>query len=390
MSTALERRGGFGPGKLLYDELDKRQLAALRNTVAKGLSEVECAHFLEVAQHLGLNPWLNEIWAAKSPGRDGGAGRVLIMVGRDGLISYAEKNYDDYLGYDADVVRAGDVFQRVAPDPEGKTMRERGGVVHTYASPADRGDVVGAWAVAERRGRPVRYFYAALSEYMPTGKKAEYSPWGKQTAAMVEKIPISYVHRTLCGLGSAVHLEEELAQVFDMEGSVVLSDEEMSGALAEAVERFVPEGLRALAIELMEAHNELAPGSWTAAKAEMVFSGKGEAAVETELEAIQKAIQELEARPEVLLAQEERDSSEEPLGESGEPEDAEVIEPDVSSRVPEGERAEGVRLRMADLEQSLEDPDLSDQEREDIIAELDSLAGDLPSGVSEDQSELPL
>jgi hypothetical protein len=300
------------------NQITKAQLELVQKTVAKGLSNAETGQFLELARSLGMNPWAGEIWAAKTQGRDGREGKLLIMVGRDGLIGHAERNFADYQGYDSGVVYENDDFERFAPDPKGPTLRERAGVAHNQAHPKDRGALVGAWAVAERKGRPPRYFYADLTEYMPSGDRGTKTPWGSTPAVMIEKVPISIVHRTLCGLGS-VYLQEEVDRAFDAEATAV----EEPQALGEAILEFVPDVVMKQADVLMAEMNELAPGSWTTSKVEMVFKGKDEKAAMRELEAISEQIRELRERPAGL--------------EEEDPEEAEVV-PEPGEEPGQGEQ----------------------------------------------------
>jgi hypothetical protein len=376
-STALDR---VDPIQALtqapwIDQLHERQLALIQNTVAKGLSKPEVGQFLELARSLGMNPWAREIWAAKGQGKDGKEGQLLIMVGRDGLIGHAERNFADYRGYDAGVVYENDTFERVAPDPDGKTLRERAGVVHRQGHPKDRGSVVGAWAAAERAGRPPRYFYADLAEYMPKSEgKIKYSPWGSALSIMIEKVPISIVHRTLCGLG-AVYLEEEVARAFDGEATAV--EEEDGEALAQAILEHVPDEHIKPALGLVREMNELAPGSWTASKVEMVFKGKDAKAAKAEMAAISRQIEELRARP-----------AGEPPVEEEHVEDADVVEEQAAAGAApapgaweERERTaeeEAKLVRVADLEDQLREGDLTEQQVLDAQAEIDHLSAELP------------
>ncbi len=373
MSTALDRIDPVGAltEKPWIDQIDERQLALIQNTVAKGLTKAEVGQFLEIARSLGMNPWANEIWAAKGKGKDGGEGKLLLMVGRDGLIGHAERNFADYMGYESGVVYSGDTFERGEPDPEARSMRGRAGVVHEQAKPHD-GDLLGAWAVCERSHRPPRFFYAALDEYMPTNEnQRKYSPWGSATAAMIEKVPISIVHRTLCGLG-AVYLEEEVARAFDAESTVVVDTRE---SLLDAILDNIPRELQDRGRELIDEQNSLAANSWTASKVEMVFSGKSSYMVSAELAAIERAIEELASRP--LQELPDAEVVPEPLR---------VGDPVEEEATPEMlETAERVRrARVEDLEEALAGDGLSEQQRSDAEAELDLLTS------QGEQDSLPL
>jgi phage recombination protein Bet len=154
----------------IIDEVDKRRLDLIRKTVAKGCTDAEIASFLELAARYDLDPFAHEIWCAKDKG-----GRLLLMVGRDGLRKIALRQG---LYIDGDVVRAKDEFA--------VRRTEHGRVVHhAYGLPEERGEIVGAWCdVTDTAGRSVGYFYAPLSEYKPRNA-SEYSPWSKQTSTMI-------------------------------------------------------------------------------------------------------------------------------------------------------------------------------------------------------------
>lgn len=243
----------------LYNQVGQQMLGVLR-AKWRGLKEEEIAQALEVAGALRLNPWTDEIYAGKSQGRDGEEGRLLIMVGRNGLLRKAEE-FPDYKGYDSGIVYANDVFERVDPDPEGNTLRKRGGVIHRQGHPKDRGELIGAWALAERAGRPPRYFFALWGEYDRGGK----TPWSKTRAAMIEKVPISMTHRTLINL-SGVYLEEEVDHVLHGEGDFQELSAEVGGAISWPQ---TPEGerIRLAYLRLGEA----APGAWPPAKMELII-----------------------------------------------------------------------------------------------------------------------
>lgn len=276
----------------LYDQINSQQLAVIKSNVAKGLNDAEVAYFLELARSLGLNPWANEVWAAKGNGDNAG---LLVMVGRDGLLRKAEE-FPDYRGYDCGVVYEGDEFFFGEPDPEGKTLRQRAGIRHSSNPAKAQGAPLGAWACAERVGRPVRRFYARLEEYMPTNeRKLRYSPWGSQISIMIEKVPISVVHRTLCNI-SGVYLQEEVDRVI----SQAAGD---SGGLTRAEEWAVVQGIvneleadaetRERLLVGMAALNELSPGEWGLAKVQMTLPGRLPGELRAQADQIEADVQRL-------------------------------------------------------------------------------------------------
>src|SRR4051812_11753476 len=96
------------------------QARLLRDTVAKDCSDAEFHFFLEVAATYRLNPLAGEVYAAKLAGSNGGSGRVVVMVGRNGWLKIAN-DHADYRGIDGEVVRENDEF-KVKRTAEGRVV----------------------------------------------------------------------------------------------------------------------------------------------------------------------------------------------------------------------------------------------------------------------------
>jgi hypothetical protein len=157
----------------IFDGIDPRKLVLIKAQVAPGCNDAEVAHFLELCAHYELDAFAKEAWCAK-----GKNGRLLIMVGRDGLRKIGQRNG---LHIDGDVVRTNDKFT-LCRTPDGNRT-----ISHSYGSPKDRGEIVGAWAECRMGGplgKPMGYFYAPLDEYLPKGV-SEHSPWSKQVGVMI-------------------------------------------------------------------------------------------------------------------------------------------------------------------------------------------------------------
>jgi hypothetical protein len=338
----------------LYDRMDPQQLAVLKSTVAAGADDAELAYFLELAGHLDLNPFAHEIWCAKSRGRDGGKGRLLVMVGRDGLLKVARRT-PGYLGYDADVIHENDTFERREPNPEAASMRGRAGVHHVYGHPKDRGAVLGAWAVAEREGEPPRFFYADLAEYMPKSPDS-YSPWSKQPSVMIDKVAISLVHRTLFSI-TGIHVEEEMARVLDAEAIEV--DESIPWPDGEVGERI------RFAVEEI---NNIEPNTYPPAVLQMMLAGQADDVLEKLMRDVEKELVQLAAFAEQV--------------------------PVPKLALPPQVDVESVRARLDRLHDDLVAAvDADDQTRQDeITVEIDHLDGLLKDSpeVSADQTQIEL
>jgi phage recombination protein Bet len=165
MEAGLERLNQ----KPIIDTMEPRALELIKSQVATNCSDGEVGYFLELAAHYDLDPFAREIWCIKNKGR------LLIMVGRDGLRKIAQRQG---LRIDCDVVRENDEFG-VARGEDGRV------VTHTYGKLAERGAIVGAWCeVTDTHGRPQGFFYAPLAEYRPANVN-EHSPWAKQESVMI-------------------------------------------------------------------------------------------------------------------------------------------------------------------------------------------------------------
>jgi phage recombination protein Bet len=372
--------------KPAIDRVNARQLQLIRQTVAVGASDAEIGMFLQLAGALDLNPFAREIWCAKGRGRDGEPGRLLILVGRDGLLKNANR-YEDYLGYDCDVVRENDRFVKGKPKGGGETMRERAGVQHTYkaAKPEERGDIVGAWAIAERRGRPVRYFFANLSEYMPPpGKKRQYSPWGSSVSVMIEKVALSVVHRTLCQI-TGVLIEEEAAQMFAQDATpeaAEVLDPLLAGMPADIVERLAA---------AVEQANRLEAESWSAARCQMEMTGRSADELVLLAERIEaENADRLAAQPDARIGGDADEGDAEGEGEEHVT-DAEVVDdpttPDSGAHhagAPQsadpGENAaklEALQVRGRDLTARLSEAEDGSREADELSAELDGVEAEI-------------
>ena len=207
------------------DLINDRQLALLQQRAAKGCSHSEIAQFLELCVAYGLDPYAQEAWCARGKGRDGGEGQLLIMTGRDGLRKIANRNG---LDVDCDVVREHDTYE-VTRASDGQRV-----VYHTYSGTAiQRGPIVGAWAEVRKGGKSKGYYFAELSEFMPTSEnKRRYSPWGHQTSVMILAAAERQAIRQATPLGGLL-AEGEDARVGEAAGP--------PEALAERIAEWAPD-----------------------------------------------------------------------------------------------------------------------------------------------------
>lgn len=180
------RRDAFAPERPpIIDQLNPRMKELLQSR-SPGLREGELAAGVELAAAYQLDPFANEIWFTKSRGRDGREGKLLIMVGRDGLRKIAQRNA---LELEGDVVHERDRFTYSRQiDATGNPYHEVEHVVNGF----ERGPILGSWCRAYERESKIErgWFVAPLSEYDPTiGASPDSammrSPWAKQTTVMI-------------------------------------------------------------------------------------------------------------------------------------------------------------------------------------------------------------
>lgn len=153
------------------DKWTDERLAAIRSAVApKGASIAELAIFLATANKYDLDPLVGEIWLVK----DERSGKMMVIVGRDCFIKVANRE-KDFEGF----------YSGVIYEKDGFTAERQGGnvlVSHSTAS-FNRGKIVGAYAVAHRRGFPDVFIAREIKEYSHLSSKKN---WRDNPADMLE------------------------------------------------------------------------------------------------------------------------------------------------------------------------------------------------------------
>lgn len=220
---------------------DQKQVEAIRKTVAADCSPAELVMFLELCARYGLDPFAKQIFAAKI------GGAVQIIVSRDGLLAHAHKQ-DDYVNMDGDVVHENDTFEVEIIDGVRK-------VTHKYSGWKDRGEIVGAWAMVERKNHGKTYFFAPFSEYK--GKNV----WDKNPSAMIQKVPETYALRKAFSISGVVGEEEIARKRADV---TALPDEPEWGDDEIMAERLQ---------SLFDRANEVVPGSYRPQKVRTMLAG---------------------------------------------------------------------------------------------------------------------
>lgn len=175
---------------------DPAVINTIRTTVAKNANDQELFMFLHLCQQYQLDPFRKEIWFIKY-----NSSSPTIMTSRDGYLKIAQQN-PDFQGVMSQEVRENDYFEM---------LPATGDVIHKFAQPiSNRGEIVGAWATAHRKGvKPVSIF-VNFDEYKGPAKDSKGKPsiWGKYPSAMIIKVAEAFVLKRQFGITGLVTREE--------------------------------------------------------------------------------------------------------------------------------------------------------------------------------------
>lgn len=163
------------------------EISIIKNTVAKGVTDIELQYFLILAKSLGLNPFNKEIWCYKD-----NKGNVLIFAGRDGFLVAAQKQAV-YGGLRSGYVCANDK-EFLMDIPNAK-------VAHSFDN-KPRGTVIGAYAIAFRKGAEPTVTWADFATF-----NKGYNAWKSHPGEMIVKVAEAHALKKAFGL-SGLEIEE--------------------------------------------------------------------------------------------------------------------------------------------------------------------------------------
>lgn len=198
------------------------QVSVIKNTVAKGTTNVELAYFLMVCKSHGLNPFHKEIWCYKDSRNN-----LLVFAGRDGFLKKAQES-DRWNGMISAVVFEKDEFQMDVPNAN---------VTHIIKAEG-RGKVLGAYAIIKPKGVDLpTVVYVDIKDY-----DKGYSVWKTNKPAMIIKVAETHALKKafgIAGLQSEYDFTLEGDHVKPVSEVVEVTDEtEMLDRLAEGFEMY--------------------------------------------------------------------------------------------------------------------------------------------------------
>lgn len=352
--------------------MDRQKYDLIQRTVAKDATPAELGLFLELASKYELDPFAKEVWCVKGSSQDGGSGRLLIMVGRDGLRKIAMRNG---LRIDGDVVRENDEFT-VHRDPDRKRT-----IDHAYREAAEaartdrtttRGPIVGAWAEVwdEETGEQRGYFYADLIEYRPTNaKKLQYSPWGSQESVMILAAAERQALRQATPL-SGLLVEGEMDRNDERMAGMAAADPDAPDVIERAIREVVSEDWAQKLIPLVLEINGLRPNTWLPSAIQMQLGGQEDDVLDRFFAELSGSVEELRVENEARLEGAEDDEDDAT--------DAVVVEPqsaveDAADGEPSAEDLEAVEVLRSRERALLAGEPEGEQQIADREAELEQV-----------------
>lgn len=171
------------------------EVATLKASVAKGITDTEFAFYLFVCKQQQMDPFNKEVWCFKDNQQ-----KLLIFTGRDGMLKKAQRD-PRWNGFRSGCVREKDEFKMDLPN----------GVVHHVFSGniATRGHVVGAWCKVFLRDRAVGATMEPLLVWVPWEQfNRNFGAWKTHPDEMIVKCAEAHAFKKAGGV-SGLAIEED-------------------------------------------------------------------------------------------------------------------------------------------------------------------------------------
>lgn len=184
--------------KVIEFTTEEKSLIWTTKVAFTGATSQDAEAFVMVCEEYGLNPLTGDIVFQRYVTKTGP--KVSYTVTRDGYLKHVYRQ-NDFVSINAGVVRQGDHF---------KFDLKNEIVEHDFN--AERGPVIGAWAVLKTKNRGNIMDFADYNEYKEAlgGKN---NLWFKMPSAMIKKVAQSTVIRMAFPLGVDFHSEDEIGWV---------------------------------------------------------------------------------------------------------------------------------------------------------------------------------
>jgi len=167
------------------------EVSIIKDTVAKGFTNLELAYFLNVAKSYGLNPFLKQVWGYKDT-----KGNIIVFAGRDGFLSKAQSD-PRWNGISSDAVREGEFFD----------LNIALGHCSHIKDVTSKAKILGAYAISKPKG--CEYATIEWADFDTYNKG--YNVWKADPVAMIKKVAESHCLAKAYGItGLAVEEDFEI------------------------------------------------------------------------------------------------------------------------------------------------------------------------------------
>jgi phage recombination protein Bet len=156
------------------------EVAIIKNTVAKKVTDTELAYFLNISKSVNLNPFNKEIWCYKD-NKD----NLLVFSGRDGFLKKAQES-QLWNGITSFEVCENDKFELDVPNNK----------ISHVPNFKDRGKIIGAYAIVKPKGCELATIEWAEFKVYNKGKFT----WSTHPADMIKKVAETHALKKAFGI----------------------------------------------------------------------------------------------------------------------------------------------------------------------------------------------
>lgn len=186
-------------------EWTRERLDLIKKTVCpQGIGDDEFALFIEQCKRSGLDPLLKEAFCVKrrqnigTKERPNWIEKYEFQPAETGMLSRSEE-FPDHRGVTASAVYSGDSISIDAG---------AGVVVHSFVPGKARGNLLGAWAKVEREGRTATVVWLDLAGYQQSS-----AMWGRIPSTMMEKCArVAALRKAYPRAFGGLYIKEEMPQ----------------------------------------------------------------------------------------------------------------------------------------------------------------------------------
>lgn len=205
--TALTVQEKTGLGQPLAEMLTEDQKKLIKRCFAKNATDDELSIYFNFCEKAGVDPLRGQSHFIKYKATD----KPIMMIGIDGFQSRATSD-PRYKGMVANVVYEKDDF---------KMNPVAGTITHSFGV-KDRGKLLGAYAILERKGMTKAVQWVAFEEYYKKGYGGKQNIWDDKPEVMITKVArATLLRREYPDNFSGVYVPEEFGDEITEKGDFI-------------------------------------------------------------------------------------------------------------------------------------------------------------------------